>query len=98
MFQVKAVPLSDSPGTEVDGAIDYTIFQAEKSSSGLTNVITFTNPNLDTLYGSRSICNPRHHFLYIRVLFLRCDGFDKQQVLLLSDRCSKRTGQRASLS
>ena len=33
---------------EVDGAIDYTIFQAEKSSSGLTNVITFTNPNLDT--------------------------------------------------
>ncbi|MEK9763308.1 MAG: LamG-like jellyroll fold domain-containing protein, partial [Deltaproteobacteria bacterium] len=33
---------------EVDGAIDYTIFQAEKSSGGLTNVITFTNPNLDT--------------------------------------------------
>ena len=32
---------------EVDGAIDYTIFQAEKSSGGLTNVITFTNPNLD---------------------------------------------------
>ncbi len=83
---------------EVDGAIDYTIFQAEKSSGGLTNVITFTNPNSGYLCGSRFICNLRHYFLYIRVLFLRCDGFDKQHVLLLSDRCSKRTGKRASLS
>ena len=42
MFRVKAVHLRLT-WDEVDGAIDYTIFQAEKSSGGLTNVITFTN-------------------------------------------------------
>ena len=56
---------------------------AEKSS---TNV--YFHPNLNT---SADPCNPRHQGF-------QCNGFDKQQVLLLSDRCSKRTGKRASLS